>query len=408
MATKLLKDKVVQNAKPTDKPYRLADGDSLYLLVLPTGAKSWQLRYRHNGKQQTATLGKVALVSLAEARKRAHEARVKAADGEHLTREKHIIKARKASAASNTFEKLARDWLKNEARRKEWTPDYVVEARRSIENHLSKLNGLPVDQITAAITSPVLSKIESTAPAMEEKVHRRLYAILDYAVEVGALPQNPLPRRRARKSSGRHFPALTDLAQVGAVLRSAAAADPCKGIQRAHLMLVFTAQRISEVVGAQWDEIDLDKKTWIIPRHRMKKKDPELPPHSVPLPPRLAESLKQWRSEDNGTSPFVCPAPRDTSKPITPEACEKHYREALDLAGKHSPHSWRSVFKTLCGDKGKNNDLVEAQQDHQIGTKVESAYDRATRLARRRKLMTWYESALIDARDKPKIASLMS
>ena len=58
MDAKLLNDKVIQNAKPGAKPYRLADGDSLYLLVLPTGAKSWQLRYRHDGVQQTATLGK--------------------------------------------------------------------------------------------------------------------------------------------------------------------------------------------------------------------------------------------------------------------------------------------------------------------------------------------------------------
>jgi hypothetical protein len=157
MAAKLLNDRVVQNAKPKSKPYRLADGDSLYLLVLPTGSKSWQLRYRHDGVQQTATLGKLELVGLAEARKRAQAAREKAADGEHLTREKHVAKARKAVAASNTFDVLARAWLKREARRKGWTPDYVTEATGSVERHLHKLNGLPVEQITAAITSPVIS-----------------------------------------------------------------------------------------------------------------------------------------------------------------------------------------------------------------------------------------------------------
>ena len=406
MAAKLLNDKVIQSAKPKVKPYRLADGDNLYLLVLPTGSKSWQLRYRHDGVQQTATLGKLELLGLSEARERARAARKKAFDGAHLTREKRVARAQRAAAASNTFDALARAWLKREARRKGWTPDYVVEATRSVDRHLHKLNGLPVDQITAAMTSPVLRKIEAKAPAMEEKVHRRLYAIMDYAVEVGALRQNPLPRRRARKSVAKHFPAVVDLPGIGAILRAAAAADPCKGIQRAHLMLAYTAQRVSEVVGASWAEFDLDVGNWVIPRNRMKKKDDDRGPHVVPLPPHLWALLREWRKTDAESSPFVCPAPRDPTKSITPEACEKHYREALGLGGRHSPHSWRSAFKTVCAEAGKNNDVIEAQLDHQVGTKVESAYDRATRIELRRTLLTWYEATLIAARDGAQVVTL--
>jgi integrase len=268
------------------------------------------------------------------------------------------------------------------------------------------LNGLPVDQIFAPITSPVLRRIEARAPAMEEKVHRRLNAIMDYAVEVGALRQNPLPRRRAHKSTTKHFPAVVDLPGIGTILRRAAVSDPCRGIQRAHLLLAFTAQRVSEVVGARWDEFDLTEQIWAIPRHRMKKKDPERGPHLVPLPPKLAAQLRQWQANDNATSEFVCPAPRDPAKSVTPEACEKHYRVALNLGGKHSPHSWRSAFKTVCSEAGKAKDVVESQLDHQTGNNVESAYDRAKRLDLRRELMNWYEATLVAARDGAQIVSL--
>jgi hypothetical protein len=139
---------------------------------------------------------------------------------------------------------VVKAWLKREARRKEWTPDYVIEATNGVERHLHKLNGLPIDQITASIVSPLIRKIEATAPAMEERVHRRLQAILDYGVEIGALQQNPLPRRRARKSVAKHFPAAVELPEIGAILRRAGAADPCKGVQRAHLLLAFTAQQV--------------------------------------------------------------------------------------------------------------------------------------------------------------------
>lgn len=393
--------KFIDGLKAAGKPYRETDGivPGLFLLVGATGTKSWQLRYRHDGKQQTASFGKYPVVGLAEARKRAQEARQHAHDGEHLTRHKRAIKARKTAAASNTFDVLAAAWLRSEAARKGWTESYIEEATASIDRHLSALKGIPVDQIKAAMTAPILERIERAAPAMEEKVWRRLYAIMDYAVTKGAVEQNPLPRRRAAKRAAKHFPAVVDLPGVGAILRVAAASDPCKGIRRAHVLLVYTAQRVSEVVGATWDEFDLDAGTWAIPRSRMKKKDKDRGDHVVPVPPVLLATLKQWKADDGGSSRFVCPAPRDANKPITPEACEKSYRDALDLGGKHSPHSWRSAFSTVCREAGKDRDVIESQLDHQTGNKTESAYDRAKRIELRRDLLAWYEATLVAARD---------
>ena len=394
MAANMLKVKTIEGAKARAKPYRLADGDCLYVLVAPSGVKSWQVRYRHDGKQQTATLGKVGDVSLAQARTLAREARERAGMGEHLTQAKRLSRARRVAAASNTFGAIASGWLRREARRNNWSADYAAEATRSIEKHLAPLFGLPVDQITAAITAPLLAKLERSAPAMEAKVWRRLNGVLDRAVDLGAIPSNPLPRRRARKGATKHFPAVTSLPDVGAILRAAAAADPCKGIQRAHLLLVFTAQRVGEVVGAQWAEFDLDAGTWTIPRDRMKKKDEDRPAHVVRLPPMLLAKLVEWKAADGVTSECVCPAPRDVSKPITPEGVEKHYRDALGLSGRHSPHSWRATFKTTCANAGKDRDTSESQLDHLIGDKTESAYDRAERIALRVQLMRWYEEQL--------------
>jgi integrase len=89
-----------------------------------------------------------------------------------------------------------------------------------------------------------------------------------------------------------HYPAVTDLAGVGAILRAARATDPSKGIQRAHVLLAFTGQRVSEVVGAGWSEIDLDAGTWTIPRDRMKRKDEERGPHQIPLPARPTRAVE--------------------------------------------------------------------------------------------------------------------
>lgn len=68
MARYLLTNQQVKAAKPREKPYRLADGDGLYLYVSPTGVRAWQFRYRLNGKPLTATLGRADILALAEAR----------------------------------------------------------------------------------------------------------------------------------------------------------------------------------------------------------------------------------------------------------------------------------------------------------------------------------------------------
>jgi integrase len=121
--------------------------------------------------------------------------------------------------------------------------------------------------------------------------------------------------------------------------------------------------------------------------------------HVVPLPPGLLAKLREWHAVDGEGAEHVCPAPRDPKRAITPEAVEKHYRDVLKLAGKHSPHSWRSTFSTVCREAGKDGDTIEAQLDHIVGTKVASAYDRAKRLELRRELMRWYEATLLAARD---------
>ena len=108
---------------------------------------------------------------------------------------------------------------------------------------------------------------------------------------------------------------------------------------------------------------------------------------------------------DGDDAVYICPAPSGDA-PITREAVEKFYRRTLQLSGKHSPHSWRSVLSTWANDAGQDADAVEAQLDHVTGGKVKSVYDRAMRLERRAVLVARHEEALIAARDGAKVVSL--
>ena len=244
---------------------------------------------------------------------------------------------------------------------------------------------------------------------MHAKVRSRLNSILWYAVEQGFIAANPLPpvRRGKKKGERKHYPAVVDLPGIGAILRSAAATDSGRGVQRAHLLLAFTVQRVGEIVGATWEEMDLRAGVWSIPRARMKRKDEERGPHLVPIPPRLLALRKEWHKADGDGATFVCPSPRSNT-PVTREAVEKFYRRTLDLARKHGPHSWRSAFSTICRDVGKDADVIEAQLDHVVGNKVAAAYDRSQRLDLRCALLAWYESTLIAARDGADVVRMRS
>lgn len=417
MAKHLLTDRHIRNARPKDKPYRLFDGDGLYLRVAPSGVRSWQLRYQFNGKDQLASLGKLDLLSLAQARVKANEELKRAAEGVHLTKAKRNNKLQQRADSDNTFGKHAEAWLESEARRMRWTPNYLRKTAGTLHRHLDAFNDLPIGSITAVAVAPTLRALDITAPATANKVRGMLRAILNDAVEDGVIPFNPLPAARRKNSVERkHHPAVTDLPGLGAILRAARAADTYQGVTRAHELLVFTALRIREVAGARWDEFELDgvdvqvgdtQRTkrdpdagnWRVPRERMKRKDGDRGPHIVPLPPALLASLRAWREEDGDGAIYVCRGSRKPKIPLGSEMADKFYRVTLGLAGKHSPHSWRSAFSTICREHAKDGDTIEAQLDHRVGNSVASAYDRARRLELRRELMQWYESQLIAARD---------
>ena len=57
MAKELLKDVTIRNAKPDNKDHRLNDGEGLYILIKPNGAKWWRFDYTFSLKRKTLSLG---------------------------------------------------------------------------------------------------------------------------------------------------------------------------------------------------------------------------------------------------------------------------------------------------------------------------------------------------------------
>ena len=93
----------VKQATPREKPYKLADGGGLYLLVNPSGAKYWRYKYRYAGREKTLALGVYPEVSLKEARDVHQAARKTRRQGADPGEQRKVEKLTRHLAAVNSF-----------------------------------------------------------------------------------------------------------------------------------------------------------------------------------------------------------------------------------------------------------------------------------------------------------------
>lgn len=130
-----LTDFKIRAASPRAKEYLLADGDGLYLRIR-TSNKSWLYRYKSGKKQLKMGLGSYPLVTLAMARTLAQEANALRAQGIDPQDARRIQHEQEELARINTFELMARDWLKSANKDREWSAGYKKKVTRHLEIHV--------------------------------------------------------------------------------------------------------------------------------------------------------------------------------------------------------------------------------------------------------------------------------
>lgn len=365
-------------------PGRYCDGNTLYLFVQRSGARSWVQRLVIRGRRHDLGLGSVALVSLAEARVKARANRKLAREGGDPMAERR--RARNvpsfAEAAERVLEQKQAGW-----RSEKHASDWMASLHRYV---FPRIGNLAVSDVTTADLLEILSPIWYTKAATARVVLQRVRSVLDWAVALEFRTGNPCDQLRPVLGSQnrviRHMRALPHrevAAAIGAVRRSRrSVAGPL-----AFEFLVLTAARWGEVRWAEWEEIDDGARVWTVPAARMKAKRE----HRVPLCPRAMEILDRARKLDDH-SPFVFS--RGGAKPLS----EKTLRRLLK---KHEvaavPHGFRSSFRDWAAEKTDHpREVVEAALAHVVHNKVEAAYRRTDLFERRRHLMNDWAAYLAD------------
>lgn len=288
----------VKNAKPG----RHADGGGLHLLVKESGARSWVYRFMLKGKSRDVGLGAAGPggISLAEARDARDALRLKVKAGvdplEERKRQVALAEAaaKQAQAARVTFKTMAQSYIaaneaswRNEKHRQQW--------RNTLESYAYAIIGdLPVGDITTEQVLKIIEPIWREKAETASRLRGRIETVLDAAKARGFRNgENPARWRghiaqilpaRSRLTRGHHkalpFDQVPDLV---AALRGRQAVSAL-----ALEFTILTAARSGEVLGARWDEVDLDNAVWVIPAERMKASKE----HRVPLSKPAIEILR--------------------------------------------------------------------------------------------------------------------
>ena len=385
-----LTDKAIKAAKPREKPYKLADGKGLYLLVTNGGissgvggiSKYWRLKYRINGKEKLLALGVYPDVSIAEARvaRDAAKALIKSGRDPLVTKKQERLAAQ--VSAANTFEAVALEWI--EQQRHRWVPSHVTRVLDSLKADIfPDIGDRPIKDIAAPELLAVLKQVEQRGVyETAQRLLQRCSAVFRYAIQTHRAERNPaLDLRGAIKQPKRENYAALSAADLPEYLRKLGTYNGHLQTKLALKLLALTFVRSGELRKAEWPEFDFDKAEWRIPAERMKTRAP----HIVPLSRQALAVLEELKPL-NGAGRFVFPGQTKVTQPMS----ENTMIFAIYRLGYHSRatgHGFRATASTILNEQGWKADVIERQLAHAEGNKVRAAYHRSEYLDDRRKMM---------------------
>jgi integrase len=393
--------KLTALAVKSAQPGRHADGKGLYLLVKPTGAKSWVLRIQVDGVRRDVGLGALdlssriarkadegendipvpllhrRLLTLAEAREKAAILRSAAKAGldpiaERDRERKSIPTFRKAAKAAH--EALKAGWSEKNAK------TFIA----SLENHaFATLGDKRVDAITAADITAAVAPIWTTKTDMGRKVRQRIVTVLNFAHGKGwrstEAPVKSVSVGLPRQPKGGNYRAMP-YADVPKFVATMQAKTATQG-RRALLLLILTAARSGEIRRARWSQFNLEKREWNRPAEIMKEREP----HTVTLSSAAVALLEQLSAERTVKGDGLVFPNRDGNL-ISDMTMSKVLRDAKEP---YDAHGFRSSFRDWAAEKmpAIPDPVAEASLAHSVPDRVVKAYKRTKFIEMRRELL---------------------
>ena len=400
--------KTVQNAKPG----RHADGEGLYLLVKPTGARSWMLRVQVGGHRRDIGLGSVETgtlilrsqigddISLEE------KSRLTLAEARELSaRLRNAAKAGRDPAAERkkdrkpppTFKDAAIATHKAQSESHSWSGKTADAFLKSLETHtFSTLGKMRVDLVEAEHVANALAPIWTAKPDMAKKVRQRIATVLDYSKAMNwratEAPRKAVGSLTGKTKKGGNFPAMP-YTDVPAYFHKLSQATPTMG--RLGLMLaIATCARSIEVREARWQHIHTDKREWRRPAELMRKNNEA---HTVTLNDAALAVLERIAEQSGSSDADALLFANGKGKVISDMTISKVMRDA---GLSYVPHGFRSSFRDWAAEQHPEipDPVAEAALSHSVPDAVIAAYKRTKFLEMRRTLLDHWSAFILSDR----------
>ena len=401
-----LSDAACRSAKPTERPYKLFDGDGLYLLVQPNGRKGWRLRYvKPDGREGLTSLGNYPVVGLADARRKRLEAKRQLAEGIDPVEQKRKAKTQTVITGI-TFKTVALSWHKQMASR--WTPGHAKTVMSRLNTHVFPLIGdrpihdldthdllQPLEAIKKRGTLDVALRVQNYLQCIMREAKRARLVTVNPAYDLegsiraprvvhrAALPLSRLPELldRIDRYTGRNLTRLTVLLSLHLFVRS------------------------SELRFARWSEFDLKRSLWVIPDTRPAlegvpfstrgtKMEGDI--HMVPLSPQAMKLLGQVHAI-TGHFELVFAGDARPWRPMSENTVNSALRRmGYDTQNEICGHGFRSMACSALIESGLWSDTaIERQMSHKERNHVRAAYiHKAEFLEERWLIMDWWSRYL--------------
>ncbi|HEX9743656.1 MAG TPA: integrase arm-type DNA-binding domain-containing protein [Nitrospiraceae bacterium] len=252
----------------------------LYLIVQPTGARSWAVRYRHSGRPRKYTLGGFPTIDLGTARRMARQALTAVAEGRDPGDERKETRRageRATQCRRDTVDAVAGAFVDRYAKANTREASWRETERLLKKDVLPAWQGRSVHEIARRDVIDLLDAItDRGAPVVANRVLAAIRRMFGWAVERGILETSPCAGLKAPAAERSRDRVLSDQ-EIKLLWRA------CEEIGWPFgplvQLLLLTGQRRDEVAELRWYETDFDGRLWTIPRERTKN---DLA-HEVPL-----------------------------------------------------------------------------------------------------------------------------
>ena len=397
---KKLTELEIKKAEIKDKDYNLSDGDGLYFIVRKNGSKFFRLDFRYGGKRLSMSLGTYPKISLKEARDKKDECKKLLSENINPISEKRV----KKSSESLTLGMIIDEWL--ELRAKSSSDATVIQNRRMLKNITNWLGNIAIKDIKRVDIINILEKIQSKG--VIETAHRLLslmnkiymFAVTKEYIEHNIIADIDKKSVLIPSNKNIHHPAITNPKEIKELINDI---NHIEEKLKSDISVIFIFKiipyvfvRSENIRLMRWDELDLEKGIWEIPKEKMKTHIDFV----CPLSRQAVDIIKQIEPYSRHRSEFVFPSPSKNDRGVSGATLSDTLNK-LGYQNKHTFHGFRSMFSTIAyechKEHGFHSDIIESCLAHKEKNRVKAAYNRESKykyFEEKKELMQWWANWL--------------